>query len=526
MAGAHETMPGNWDYQPQHADPLVNIDAEAAFLGAVLIDNGILRGFKHPLAPGHFFEPLHGRIYARIVALLETHDFVRPFTLKPYFEQDEAMRALGGPAYLARLTEDGQGLFAPQVMADQIVDLAERRALRDAGQAAASSVENLDQPISKIVEHFNSTLNALPRRAADPIITMDLAMLSEVAPQSKPFIIPRLAPAGEVTLFTGAGSAGKSLFAQQIATAVAAGVPTLGLDIVQSPAIYLTCEDDEEQLHWRQTHLCRALNVSMESLAGKLWLSSLRGRLDNALGQVTSEGNFSLSPAYERLASLIRRSGAKLVALDNVAHLFAGNENDRGDVTRFANALNRLAGETGAAILLLAHTNKAFTQGNKVGNAHSGSTAWLNAVRSQFVIEHDLDTDLRTLTIGKANYARKGEDITFAWHDWAFVRQNDLPADASADLAETIKANGENAAFLRCLAACTAQRRNVSHQPGINYAPKIFAGMPEAKGIKQKGLEAAMERLLHLGEIELDCELWKGGDRHMRRGIRAAGRSA
>jgi RecA-family ATPase len=49
-----------------------------------------------------------------------------------------------------------------------------------------------------------------------------------------------------------------------------------------------------------------------------------------------------------------------------VAHLFAGNENDRGEVTRFINALNRLAGETGAAVLLLGHPNKA-------GDSYSGS---------------------------------------------------------------------------------------------------------------------------------------------------------
>ena len=33
---------------------------------------------------------------------------------------------------------------------------------------------------------------------------------------------------------------------------------------------------------------------------------------------------------------MVAKAGARLVFLDNVAHLFAGNENDRGDVTRFA----------------------------------------------------------------------------------------------------------------------------------------------------------------------------------------------
>lgn len=349
--------------------------------------------------------------------------------------------------------------------------------------------------------------------AAAAIETLDWAALANVTPAPKTFVIPWLAPAGEVTLFTGPGSAGKSLLAQQLATALAAGVPTLRLDMGQAPAIYLTCEDDEGQLHWRQEHICKALDVPVASLAGKLHVASLRGALDNALGAEGPDGEFILSASYHRLAAMIRRTGAKLVALDNVAHLFAGNENDRGEVTRFVNALNRLAGESGAAIILLGHPNKA-------GDSYSGSTAWLNAVRSQFTIEHDLQSDMRTVTVGKANYARKGDQLRFAWMDWAFVLEDDLPPDTARQLADTAKAHAGNDAFLRCLALCTERRRNVSHQPGSNYAPKIFVGMPEAKGMKRPEFEAAMERLLSLGRIECDAELWRGPDRKPRRGIR------
>ena len=142
------------------------------------------------------------------------------------------------------------------------------------------------------------------------------------------------------------------------------------------------------------------------------------------------------------------------------------------------------------------------------------------------MIEHDEETDLRTITLSKANYAAKGEAVRFAWQDGAFVLESDLSPDAGKELTSVIKANGENAAFLRCLAICTDQRRNVSHQPGSNYAPKTFAGMTEAKGIKATGFAAAMERLLHLGQIELDIDLWEGSNRHPKRGIRAAAGAA
>ena len=106
-----------------------NIEAETAFIGAVLIDNRLMEELATPLRPEHFFEPVHQRIFERILTLLDRNAVVTPVTLKPYFEADEALRELGGVAYLARLTADGQGLLAPRELATQIYDLALLREL-------------------------------------------------------------------------------------------------------------------------------------------------------------------------------------------------------------------------------------------------------------------------------------------------------------------------------------------------------------------------------------------------------------
>ena len=87
-----------------------------------------------PIRPDHFFEPVHGRIFERILQLLDRKAVVTPVTLKPYFEADEALKELGGAAYLARLTADGQGLLAPRELAEQIYDLALLRELAGVGR--------------------------------------------------------------------------------------------------------------------------------------------------------------------------------------------------------------------------------------------------------------------------------------------------------------------------------------------------------------------------------------------------------
>src|SRR6478609_10942023 len=111
-----------------------NLAAEALFLGAVLIDNRLMEELAVPLRPEHFFEPLHARIFERIMVLLDRQMVVTPVTLKPYFETDPAMAELGGTQYLARLTADGQGLLAPRELAQQIYDLALLRELVSVGR--------------------------------------------------------------------------------------------------------------------------------------------------------------------------------------------------------------------------------------------------------------------------------------------------------------------------------------------------------------------------------------------------------
>lgn len=111
-----------------------NIEAEAAFLGALLIDNRIVEDVSIKLQPEHFFEPLHGRVYEQILKLIDRNMMVTPVTLKPFFESDEAMAELGGPGYLVKLTADGAGLIGARDFAQQIYDLALLRELISVGR--------------------------------------------------------------------------------------------------------------------------------------------------------------------------------------------------------------------------------------------------------------------------------------------------------------------------------------------------------------------------------------------------------
>lgn len=328
-------------------------------------------------------------------------------------------------------------------------------------------------------------------------------------------------PDRQATLLTGKGAAGKSLVSQQLCTCIAAGLPFLGIETNQTVAVYITCEDDADELHRRQKAICASLGRTVEELSGKLFLLSLQGEMNNELAIFDREGRMSIAPRYEQIVAACETIGAGFVVLDNTAHTFTGNENDRHQVAAFINLCNRLALAINGAVVIVGHPNKA-------GDSYSGSTAWENQVRSRLFMEipvnddgAPINPDMRVMRREKTNYAQRGGDLEFIWHKGAFVLPGDLPEEGRENLGDIAKANFENDVFLSCLAKATATRRAVSHVNGINYAPRIFAHMPEGKGVKEGDLRNAMERLISIGKIELDAQLWQGSNRHWKVGIRA-----
>lgn len=319
----------------------------------------------------------------------------------------------------------------------------------------------------------------------------------------------------QATLLTGAGAAGKSLTTQQLATCIALGLPFLGIPTTQSPALYITCEDDYEELHRRQKAICEALGVDLEATRDKLFLLSLQGEIGNELATFSHEGEMKEAKRYGEILRTCLAHGIKHVTIDNTAHTFAGNENDRHQVAAFVNLNNAIARTIGGSVLMVGHPNKA-------GDSYSGSTAWENQVRARLYLEiprseegGPIDPDMRVLRNEKANYSQRGAEVRFYWCKGAFVTEQDLPQGSDRDVRESAQAGYENNLFLSLLDKLSAQKRSTSHKPNArNFAPRIMAGMPAAKGVSKEAFARAMERLFMLEKIEAEAELWLGSDRH------------
>jgi len=129
-----------------------NVEAEAALLGALMIDNRLVEDVQLKLRPDHFFEPLHGRIYESILRMTDANRVANPVTLKPMFDGDEAMKEVGGPAYLAQLTGSGAAIIGARDFAAQIYDLALLRALVGVGRDLVEGALDTSEEVAPLAQ--------------------------------------------------------------------------------------------------------------------------------------------------------------------------------------------------------------------------------------------------------------------------------------------------------------------------------------------------------------------------------------
>ncbi|GGE04854.1 RecA-family ATPase [Gemmobacter megaterium] len=323
------------------------------------------------------------------------------------------------------------------------------------------------------------------------------------------WLVPDLIPQHVVTALYGDGGTGKSLLAKQLAVAVVTGGKWLGRDVTSGPVVFLSAEDDDDELHRRFAAILDAEGRTFADL-DRLTFRSLAGE-DALLATLNPRsGVLRRSALYSELDAVIAEQHPALLVLDTLADLFPGNENDRAHVTQFVGILIGLAIRHDCAVLLLAHPSRS---GLASGSGDGGSTAWNSKVRSRLFLhrvfqgEEEPDPDFRVLSTMKANFGRKGTEIALRWRDGVFVADEaETGLDRSAQRSKAMRK------FLELLRIYTEQGRDVNSRAGRYFAPTIFAAHPEAEGITKPAFADAMERLFTQGMIR-DVEV----DRHRKK---------
>jgi RecA-family ATPase len=186
-----------------------------------------------------------------------------------------------------------------------------------------------------------------------------------------------------------------------------------------------------------------------------------------------------------------------LIIVDSNAATLGGNYVDRVHARTFVSLFRDMAQQVGCAVLLLDHPSAS---GLSNGTGRAGNMDWQNAVRAFLYLrltENEQGKKGRELEIMKSNYGPIGEKTALQWEGGHYV----LEGNASAPEQAAVDATTEQV-YLDCLDTATKQGRHVCPMRGRGFAPKMFASMPEAKGVTWRAFEAAQERLFSAGQIE------------------------
>lgn len=317
-------------------------------------------------------------------------------------------------------------------------------------------------------------------------------------PPPRQWHVDGLIPANQVTMLGGDGGVGKSLLALQLAVASASGGPWIGHHPAQGPAMYISAEDDRDEMHRRVSDIAASQAIPMEAL-GNLILRSLAGE-DALLAVADSrQGTLRTTPLLSELDQAIGDYGIRSLYLDTLADFHSGQENDRAVARQFIGILRGLSLRHECPILLLAHPSLT---GISSGSGLSGSTAWNNSVRSRLYLErvnedgYEPDPDRRRLSTKKSNYGRAGDEWFVRWENGAFV-----PEKAESGLGANSASMKARRVFLDLLRAHTEEGRNLNANAGPNFAPSVFAKDKRNERVSRSAFLDAMNDLFASGGI-------------------------
>jgi replicative DNA helicase len=398
-----------------------NIEAEAALLGALMIDNRLVEDVQLKLKPQHFFEPLHSRIYESILRMTDGNRVANPVTLRPLFEADEAMKEVGGPAYLAQLTGSGAAVIGARDFAAQIYDLALLRALIGVGRdlvegaldtseeiAPLEQIEKAETELYKVAEEGGAEGKAKSFAEA----TKDALQMAERALNSGGHLSGTTTGLdslnskigglhnSDLTIVAGRPGMGKTSLATNIAFSAAKRFVQEQEDGIEpnkgagAPVAFFSLEMSADQLATRI--LAEQSGISSENLRmGKISQQEFR-QLARAAAELQSlplyiddTPGLTIAALRARARRLKRQKGIGMVVVDYLQLLQGTGRGSSGDnrvqeISEISRGLKQLAKELDVPVLALSQLSRAVEQ-------REDKRPQLSDLRESGSIEQDAD---------------------------------------------------------------------------------------------------------------------------------------
>lgn len=235
-------------------------------------------------------------------------------------------------------------------------------------------------------------------------------------------LIENLFDAGDKVAIIGKSKTRKSFFAMQLLLSAVAGVPFLGFTIPKlRKALLIQYEIKESHFHRRLQRTCDSLGIHPDQLRGKLSIINARG----------------MDLTREQVGKWVKESGAEIVLFDPIYKLMTEGENAVEDFKPLFQWFDKLAKETGAAILYVHHDRKGFTGDQDLSDRGAGSSIIGRDFDAAFFLTPHENEDLVVLETLTRNYA-PSERQSVEWVQNQFMA-SDAPANVKTSRSKSTR---------------------------------------------------------------------------------------
>ena len=179
-------------------------------------------------------------------------------------------------------------------------------------------------------------------------------------PPKAPELVEGVLREGHKMLIVGGSKTGKSYLLIEFCLAVASGSRWIGWQCAKGRVLYVNLELDRNSCLHRFKDVCEATGTPREAFM-HLDIWNLRGRTE------------SIDKLVPKLVRRAKKHSYKAIVIDPIYKVLTGDENSAEQMAKFCNQFDRIATETGAAVVYVHHHSKGAQGGKKSMDRASGS---------------------------------------------------------------------------------------------------------------------------------------------------------
>jgi replicative DNA helicase len=267
-------------------------------------------------------------------------------------------------------TEISENLYStPAYCGSKVREYADRQRLEAALMRATQQIKSASD-IQSIVARLEEDISVLERPDDLESATLTLDEILAMPDADDAWVMKNMLRVGERAMFTGMEGGGKSVLMAQITIGAVMGIHTLSMGLSDHEPIRVLVLDVENSL------------IQVRNNARKIYpiLSEMTGRSSASLEWVNERYIDLANPVdAQRVVRLAKEKQPQLMVMGSVYKLATEGDKHEASFNAISRTVDRIRAETGAAVVLEAHTGHGFQNDRSKGSGMrpDGSSRWL-----------------------------------------------------------------------------------------------------------------------------------------------------